>query len=40
MFADLKCDDLDAFTMVCQDAEKPEFTRNSKIPKKGILSVA
>jgi hypothetical protein len=40
MFADMKCDDLDAFIMACQDAEKPEFTAKSKIPKKGTLTEA
>ncbi len=40
MFADMKCDDLNAFIMACQDAEKPEFTAKSKIPKKGTLPEA
>jgi hypothetical protein len=34
MFADMKCNDLNAFIMARQDAEKPEFTAKSKIPKK------
>ncbi len=40
MFADIKCNDLDAFIMARQDAEKPDFTANSKIPKKGTLREA
>jgi hypothetical protein len=40
MFADMRCDGLDAFIMACQDADKPEFTAKSKIPKKGTLSEA
>jgi hypothetical protein len=40
MFADMKCNDLDAFIMACQDAEKPEFTAKSKIPKKGTQTEA
>ncbi len=40
MFADMKCSDLDAFIMARQDAEKPEFTARSKIPKKGTLTEA
>ena len=40
MFASLKCDELDAFIMACQDRDKPEFTAESKIPKKGTLSEA
>jgi hypothetical protein len=40
MFADMKCDDLDAFIMARQDGEKPEFTAKSKIPKKGTLREA
>jgi hypothetical protein len=38
MFADMKCDNLDALIVACQDAEKPEFTVKSKIPKKAMLS--
>jgi hypothetical protein len=37
MFADMKWDDLDAFIVARQDAEKPDFTAKSKIPKKGTL---
>jgi hypothetical protein len=40
MFADMKCNDLDAFIMAHQDSEKPEFTAKSKIPKKGTLAEA
>jgi hypothetical protein len=40
MFADLKCNDLDAFIMAQQDREKPEFTAKNKIPKKGMISEA
>ena len=40
MFASLKCDELDAFIMACQDCDKPEFTAKSKIPKKGTLKDA
>jgi hypothetical protein len=40
MFADMKCDDLNAFIMARQDAEKPDFTEKSKIPKKGTLREA
>jgi hypothetical protein len=40
MFADLKCDELDAFIMARQDWDKPEFTTKSKIPKKGTLKDA
>jgi hypothetical protein len=40
MSASLKCDELDAFIMVPQDCDKPEFTAKSKIPKKGTLSEA
>jgi hypothetical protein len=40
MFADMKCNDLDAFIMARQDGEKPEFTAKSKIPKKGNLREA
>ena len=40
MFADIKCDDLNAFIMARQDAEKPDFTEKSKIPKKGTLREA
>jgi len=40
MFASLKCDELDAFIMACQDRDKPKFTAESKIPKKGTLSEA
>ncbi len=40
MFAGLKCDELDAFIMACQDCDKPEFTAKSKIPKKGTLKGA
>ncbi len=40
MFSDMKCNDLDAFIMACQDSEKPEFTAKSKIPKKGTLAEA
>ena len=38
MFADLKCNDLDAFIMAQQDREKPEFSAKNKIPKKGMIS--
>jgi hypothetical protein len=40
MFADMKCDDLDAFIMARQDAKKLDFTAKSKIPKKGTLREA
>jgi hypothetical protein len=40
MFADMKCNNLNAFIMARQVAEKPEFTAKSKIPKKGTLSEA
>jgi hypothetical protein len=40
MFADMKSNDLNAFIMVCQDAEKPEFTAKSKVSKKGTLTEA
>jgi hypothetical protein len=40
MFADLTCNDLDAFIMAQKDREKPEFTAKNKIPKKGTISKA
>jgi hypothetical protein len=40
MFGSLKCDDLDAFIITCQDIDKPEFSTKSKIPKKGTIHEA
>jgi hypothetical protein len=40
MFSSLKCDELDAFIIPCQDINKPEFTAKSKIPKKGTIREA
>ncbi len=40
MFASLKCNELDAFIMACQDLDKPKFTAKSQILKGGTLSDA
>ncbi len=40
MFGTLTCPELDAFIMAHQDAEKPQFTSKSKIPKKGSVAEA
>ena len=36
----MKCDELDAFIIACQDRDKPEFSAKSKIPKKGTIREA
>jgi hypothetical protein len=40
MFSLLKCDELDAFIIACQDTDKPEFSAKSKIPKKETIREA
>jgi hypothetical protein len=40
MFGSLKCDELDAFIITCQDINNPEFSAKSKIPKKGTIREA
>jgi hypothetical protein len=40
MFSLLKCDELDAFIIAPQDTEKPEFSAQSKIPKKETIREA